>query len=263
MVTMMTTAMTTAEAWTRYLDNGDTVSRDQLILHHTPLVKYVIGRLVVRPPRGLDYEDLLSAGIVGLIQAFERYDPSRGVAFQSYAVPRIRGAIIDALRAVRGVSQWTGLKAKRLQRTQSELDATLGRAPTDTELAAALGISTQQLGQQMIDARWVTVSLDTINDSQDTGGDAEVGALTSRRGEDDVQGMVERREAVAELSDAWHTLSEREQAVLRLYYQQELPMRVIGQMLAVSESRVCQLHARALHKLRGAMGPHAPERSAA
>ncbi len=252
----MVAMMTTAEAWTRYLDDGDAGSRDQLILQHTPLVKYVIGRLAIHLPQVLDYEDLLGYGTLGLIQAFERFDPSRGVKFESYAVMRIRGAILDALRALRGMPQSVTDKAKRLQRTQIELEAILGRAPTDEELAEALDISTEQLNQQMVDASWVTVSLDNIIDNQ---GDGDVRALTSRRGEDDVQGMVERREAVAELSDALQSLSERERMILSLYYQKELTMREIGQVLEVSESRVCQLHARALHKLRVAMGTRAPE----
>ncbi|MBI2760623.1 MAG: FliA/WhiG family RNA polymerase sigma factor [Chloroflexi bacterium] len=252
----MTATMTVAEAWKSYLEHGDAASRDQIIIQHTPLVKYVIGRLAIHLPQVLDFEDLLGYGTLGLIQAFERFDPGRGVKFESYAVMRIRGAILDALRSLRGLPQSVTDKAKRLQRAAIELETTLGRPPTDDELAMALNISTDQLNQQMVDASWVTVSLDNIMDNQ---GDGDIRALTSHRSEDDVSGMVERREMVSELSEALATLSERERLILSLYYQDELTMREIGQVLDVSEGRVCQLHARALHKLRVAMGHRTPE----
>ncbi len=252
----MVATMTTAEAWARYLADGDPASREQLIIQHTPLVKYVIGRLAIHLPQVLEFEDLLGYGTLGLIQAFERFDPSRGVKFESYAVMRIRGAILDALRALRGLPQSVTDKAKRLQRTAMELEQTLGRPPTDEELAQALDLTTEQLNQQMVDASWVTVSLDTIIDNQ---GDGDVRALTSHRSEDDVVGMVERREMVAELSRALQTLTERERLILNLYYQEELTMREIGRVLDVSEGRICQLHARALHKLRVALGQRTPE----
>lgn len=252
----MVATMTVAEAWARYLEDGDPACRDQLILQHTPLVKYVIGRLAIHLPQVLEFEDLLGYGTLGLIQAFERFDPSRGVKFESYAVMRIRGAILDALRALRGLPQSVTDKAKRLQRTAMELESVLGRPPTDDELAEALSITTDQLNQQMADASWVTVSLDNMLDTQ---GDGDMRALTSHRSEDDVQLMVERRELVAELSDALKALNDRERMILNLYYREELTMREIGQVLEISEGRVCQLHARALHKLRVVLGHRAPE----
>lgn len=252
----MVATMTVAEAWARYLEDGDPACRDQLILQHTPLVKYVIGRLAIHLPQVLEFEDLLGYGTLGLIQAFERFDPSRGVKFESYAVMRIRGAILDALRALRGLPQSVTDKAKRLQRTAMELESVLGRPPTDDELAEALSITTDQLNQQMADASWVTVSLDNILDTQ---GDGDMRALTSHRSEDDVQLMVERRELVAELSDALKALNDRERMILNLYYREELTMREIGQVLEISEGRVCQLHARALHKLRVVLGHRAPD----
>jgi|DewCreStandDraft_5_1066085.scaffolds.fasta_scaffold00121_59 RNA polymerase sigma factor for flagellar operon FliA len=252
----MTAPTTVAEAWSKYFESGDPASREQIILQHTPLVKYVIGRLAIHLPQVLEFEDLLGYGTLGLIQAFERFDPSRGVKFESYAVMRIRGAILDALRSLRGLPQSATDKAKRLQRTALELESTLGRPPTDEELAEALNISTEQLNQQIIDASWVTVSLDSIIDNQ---ADADIRSLTSQRAEDDVVGMVERRELVAELAEALTTLTERERLILSLYYHDELTMREIGQVLEISEGRVCQLHARALHKLRVAMAKRVPE----
>jgi RNA polymerase sigma factor for flagellar operon FliA len=252
----MTAPATMAEAWSKYFESGDPASREQIILQHTPLVKYVIGRLAIHLPQVLEFEDLLAYGTLGLIQAFERFDPARGVKFESYAVMRIRGAILDALRSLRGLPQSVTDKAKRLQRAALELESTLGRPPTDEELAEALHISTEQLNQQIVDASWVTVSLDSIMENQ---ADADIRSLTSQRAEDDVLGMVERRELVAELAEALTTLTERERLILSLYYHEELTMREIGQVLEISEGRVCQLHARALHKLRVAMAQRAPE----
>src|SRR5579885_2695855 len=182
-------ALSIEEVWERYLETNDPECRERLIIQHTPLVKYVIGRLAIHLPQVLDFEDVLAYGTLGLIQALDRFDPSRGVKFESYAVMRIRGAILDALRALRGLPQSVTDKAKRLQRTAMELEQTLGRPPTDEELAQALDLTTEQLNQQMVDASWVTVSLDTIIDNQ---GDGDMRALTSHRSEDDVVGMVER-----------------------------------------------------------------------
>ncbi|SRR5579871_554121 len=248
-------ALSIEEVWERYLETNDPECRERLIIQHTPLVKYVIGRLAIHLPQVIDYEDVLSYGTLGLIQALDRFDPSRGVKFQSYAVMRIRGAILDALRALRGLPQSVTDKAKRLQRTSIELEQTLGRPPTDDELAAALAITPAELNQQMVDASWVTVSLDSILEAQS---DGHLGALTSRNRDDDVAGTVERAEMIEELSEALKALDERERLILSLYYHEELTMREIGQVLEISEGRVCQLHARALHKLRVVLGQKVP-----
>jgi RNA polymerase sigma factor for flagellar operon FliA len=247
---------TPTDTWSRYLTDGDTASREQLIVQHLPLVKYVIGRLAIHLPQVLDYEDLLSYGTLGLMQALDRFDASRGVKFESFAVMRIRGAILDALRALRGLPQSVTEKAKTLQATALRLEQTLGRPPTDEELAGELKITTAQLMQQMVDASWVSVSLETMLDGREATGPAFV----SHRRESDVAGTVERRETVRELAEALQELNERERLVLNLYYHEELTMREIGQVLDVTEGRVCQLHARALHKLRVAMAQKMPEK---
>jgi RNA polymerase sigma factor for flagellar operon FliA len=237
-------------AWARYQSGADAADREQIILQYAPLVKYVIGRLAIRLPRLLDYDDVLSYGTIGLIQAVDRFDPSRGVKFESFAVARIRGAILDALRALRAVPQSVTDKARRLQQTQLELEQALGREPTDAELAERLGLTTAALEQQIQDASWVSVSLDSL---LETSVDAYERALASQRADDDVQGTVERQETVAELAACLDELSERERLILNLYYHEELTLREIGQVLDISEGRVCQIHGRALHRLRVAM----------
>lgn len=248
-------ALSIDEVWERYLESHDPACRERLIVQHTPLVKYVIGRLAIHLPQVIDYEDVLSYGTLGLIQALDRFDHSRGVKFQSYAVMRIRGAILDALRSLRGLPQSVTDKAKRLQRATIDLEQTLGRPPTDDELAKSLEITPSELNRQMADASWVTVSLDSILEAQS---DGHLGALTSRNRDDDVAGTVERAETIEELSEALQALDERERLILSLYYHEELTMREIGQVLEISEGRVCQLHARALHKLRVVLGQKAP-----
>jgi len=123
---------TPTATWSRYLTDGDTASREQLIVQHLPLVKYVIGRLAIHLPQVLDYEDLLGYGTLGLMQALDRFDPARGVKFESFAVMRIRGAILDALRALRGLPQSVTEKAKALQAASLHLEQSLGRPPTGT-----------------------------------------------------------------------------------------------------------------------------------
>jgi RNA polymerase sigma factor FliA len=249
-------ATTVAEARTYSPAARDSATREQVIIQHTGLVKYVIGRLAVQLPQVLDYDDLLAYGTIGLIQAYDRFDPTRGVKFESFAVMRIRGAILDALRSLRGLPQSVTDKAKRLRQAGLELEAELGHPPSDEELARALGMSVKEVQQQLLDASCVNVSLDAILDSP-TGGDAT--AFASPHRESDVAGTVERREQIRELSDALKTLSEREQLLLNLYYKEELTMREIGQVLEISEGRVCQIHAKALHKLRVAIARQAQE----
>lgn len=249
-------ASTVAETWTVSPAVPETISREQVIIQYTGLVKYVIGRLAIQLPQVLDYEDLLAYGTIGLIQAYDRFDPTRGVKFESFAVMRIRGAILDALRSLRGLPQSVTDKAKRLQRAALELEAELGHPPSDEEMAGSLGLSIKEVQQQMQDASCVSVSLDAILDSP-AGGDST--AFASLHRESDVAGTVEHREQVRELSDALKELSEREQILLNLYYKEELTMREIGQVMEISEGRVCQIHAKALHKLRVAMARRTQE----
>lgn len=246
----MVATLDVAETWTLYLATADADCREQLILRYAPLVKFVVGRLSIHMPRLLDQEDVLSYGTLGLIQAVDRFDPSRGVKFESFAVMRIRGAILDALRALRGLPQSVAEKARRLQRAELDLRQALGREPTEAELAAALDLSAAELDQHLLDASWVSVSLDSILESPS---DTQLRGLVSRRRDDDVEASIEYRETLDDLVACLDELSERERLILSLYYHEELTMREIGQVLDVTEGRICQIHGRALHRLRVAM----------
>ena len=241
-----------AELWQRYADQRDPEVREQLILQYAPLVKYVMGRLAISLPAILDYEDILSAGTIGLIEAVERYDASKGVKFETYAIARVKGAIIDTLRALDRLPRSVRQKAKAAEGAINALTSDLGREPTDEEIAGSLGVSLKDYLKHIVDASWKTVSLDTMG-STDGDEDGPQELVLPNSGEDDITLGVERNELIGELGHAIRELPEREQLILSLYYKDELTMREVSKVLEISESRVCQLHARALTRLRTSM----------
>ena len=240
--------------WEAYGASRSEELREEIILQYAPLVKYVMGRLAISLPAVLDYEDILSFGTIGLIEAVERFDYEKGVKFETYAIARIRGAIIDALRSLDRLPRSVRQKAKDAGRALVDLTEGLGRDPTDEEVSEAMGLTLQAYRKHLIDASWVTVSLDTMgtsNDGEDDAGGAALGIADPD--DEDFSVGLEQQELVGELSGAIRELPEREQLILSLYYKEELTMREVSQVLSISESRVCQLHARALTRLRGSI----------
>lgn len=242
---------TVAELWEWYAGSRDAALRERLILQYAPLVKYVIGRLAISLPAILDYEDILSYGTIGLIEAVERFDHEKGVKFETYAISRVRGSIIDALRALDRLPRSVRQKAREAEAAVVALTADLGRSPTDQEVAGKLGLSLEKYLQDMVDASWVTVSLDTVGPADDDEDNGDIPVADP--GAEDITMGIEREELVGELAGSIQGLPDREQLVLSLYYKEELTMREISKVLGVSESRVCQLHARALTRLRAGM----------
>jgi len=235
--------------WERYFEGRDPAIREQLILQYAPLVKYVMGRLAISLPAILDYEDILSFGTIGLIEAVERFDHTKGVKFETYAISRIRGAIIDALRSLDRLPRSVRQKAREANETILRLTNQLGREPTDEEVAAAMNVAPDAYRKTQVEASWITVSLDTLGASDgedDTGGAM---AVADPDGED-FSTDLERQELIGDLASAIRELPDREQLILSLYYKEELTMREVSEVLGISESRVCQLHARALSRLR-------------
>jgi RNA polymerase sigma factor FliA len=237
--------------WIEYRRTKDQKLRDRLILTYAPLVKYVAGRLGSGLPAHVDDEDLASYGLLGLIGAIERYDPGRDVKFETYAMGRIKGAIIDELRSLDWVPRSVRSRARQIERTIGELEAKLGRAPTDEEIAGKLGVSQEELDDDLfqisrtsiaaLDELW-TVSgggdqVSLIDTIEDTSGPSPTAALDE----------TELREAMA---DAIAGLPEREKIVITLYYYEELTLREIGEVLGVTESRVSQLHTKAVLRLK-------------
>lgn len=252
-----------ADLWDRYITTRDPGFRSDLILQYSPLVKYVMGRLAISLPAIVDYEDILSFGTIGLIEAVERFDNEKGVKFETYAISRIRGAIIDALRSLDRLPRSVRQKSKQSTEAILQLTTSLGRDPTDQEVAESLGLTVEVYRKHLVDASWVTVSLDAMgsSDDEEDGGSGDPG-LADPDAEDFSAGM-EQAELIGDLSEAIRGLPDREQLILSLYYKEELTMREVSQVLGISESRVCQLHARALSRLRSQItARHGEERAA-
>ncbi len=240
------------ELWTRYAETRDPALRERLILQYAPLVKYVMGRLAISLPAILDYEDILSYGTIGLIEAVERFDQDKGVKFETYAISRVRGSIIDALRSLDRLPRSVRQKAKDADAAITKLTVDLGREPTDAEVAASLGVALKDHLQHIVDASWITISLDSVGLS-DADDDAPGEMAVADPDAEEIGADLERDELIGELAEAIRELLEREQLVLSLYYKDELTMREVSKVLGISESRVCQLHARALSRLRSGM----------
>jgi RNA polymerase sigma factor for flagellar operon FliA len=237
--------------WQELRRTNDKAVRDRLILTYAPLVKYVAGRLGSGLPAHVDDADLVSYGVLGLIDAIERYDPDREIKFETYAMTRIRGAIIDELRALDWVPRSVRSRAREIERAIGELEARLGRAPDDEEIAAKIGISTDELEESLTDiSRSSIAALDELW-SVSSEGD-QVALLDTIEDESGPQpetalDETETREALA---NAISRLPERESLVITLYYYEELTLREIGEVLGVTESRVSQLHTKAVLRLK-------------
>ncbi len=229
--------------------------RDAAIEQYAPLVKYVVGRLAIGLPAILDYEDILSYGTIGLIEALDRYDDSKGVKFETYAISRIRGSIIDALRALDRLPRSVRQKAKKLEQVTTELTRSMGREPSEPEIADAMGMTQAQYSKALVDSSWVTVSLDGLL-SRDDANDSptEVPADTE---DTDFSARLEKRQLLESLTGAVKLLPEREWLIVSLYYKDEMTMKEISKILEISESRVCQLHGRALSRLRARLSQDA------
>lgn len=238
--------------WLEYRRSGDQALRDRLILTYAPLVKYVAGRLGSGLPAHLDEGDLVSYGLLGLIGAIERFDPDRDVKFETYAIARIRGAIIDELRAMDWAPRSVRSRARDIERAIGELEAKLGRAPTDEEISAKLGISTDELEESLGEiARSSIAALDELWTVSGSGGDqvALIDTIEDERAPDP-QSSLSRTEMKEAIADAIARLPEREKLVVTLYYYEELTLREIGEVLSVTESRVSQLHTKAILRLK-------------
>jgi RNA polymerase sigma factor FliA len=220
--------------------------RDQLILVYSPLVKYVAGRVSSGLPNSIDPADLVSYGVFGLIDAIEKFEPARGLKFESYAMSRIRGAIVDELRSLDWVPRTLRAKAREIERAYQQLEGSLRRAPTEEELAEALRVTLTQLHASL--SRLAHSGVTTLDGMMDDERSPLGDALTDQRARPG-DGLV-NEENRRDLQFAISALPDRERKVLTLYYFEDLNMSDIGQILGVSESRVCQIHAKAVLHLR-------------
>jgi len=237
--------------WLEYRRTGDKALRDRLILSYAPLVKYVAGRLGSGLPAHVDEGDLASYGLLGLINAIERYDPSRDIKFETYAIVRIKGAIIDELRALDWVPRSVRSRAREIERAIAELESRLGRAPSDEEIAAKIGISVDELAESLTDISRSSIA--ALDELWSVSGEGDQVSLldtiedTSGARPADALDETDLRETLA---DAIARLPEREKLVITLYYYEELTLREIGEVLGVTESRISQLHTKAVLRLK-------------
>ena len=238
--------------WRRYKDTGDPASRDRLILTFAPLVKYVAGRMNSHLPAHVEESDLISYGLMGLIGAVERYDPGRQVKFETYAVTRIKGAIIDELRSLDWVPRSVRARSREIERKATQLEYKLQRAPTDEELAAALGMGMEEFQAAITQiANSSIIALDETW-SVSSGGESLslIDTITDQRPSNPSE-LLDVTELRDTLADAIARLPEREKIVIALYYYDGLTLREIGEVLGVTESRVSQLHTKAILRLKG------------
>lgn len=242
-----------ANAWRGYKDKGDSGARDVLILNYSPLVKYVAGRVAVGLPQNIDQADLISYGIFGLIDAIDKYDESRGIKFETYAIARIRGAIIDELRAIDWVPRSVRAKARQVEKAYSALENKLKRPPSDAEIAAEMGVTVEEL--TAIYTQLSTVSLIALDElmSVDGGQGDKLSLVETLEDTKTASPMevFESEEMKGILTAAINRLPEREKVVVTLYYYEGLTLAQIGEVLGVTESRICQMHTKAVLALRG------------
>jgi len=244
--------MSVQKEWVQFKENNDPQIRQRLLEQYLPLVKNVAGRMAMGFPKSVELSDLINTGVIGLIEALSNFDPSRGVKFETYAVPRIRGAILDELRSLDWVPRSTGAKSREIERAVSKLENQLGRPPSNRELAKCLKVSAQELFSTLDDVSSTTIlSLDElIYKEEDNRQVPRVETLEDLSCEN-VLGDLEKQELKGYMTQAISHLSEQERLVIALYYYEELTLKEIGEVMQISESRVSQIHTKAVLKLRG------------
>jgi RNA polymerase sigma factor FliA len=240
------------DMWRRYKGTGDRHARERLVVAYSPLVKYVSGRMASGLPAHVDEADLISYGLIGLINAIERFDLEREIKFETYAITRIKGAIIDELRSLDWVPRSVRARAREIERANAKLEHKLQRAPTDDEMALELDMSVQEFHDALLQISNSTVAaLDELWSVSDSSGD-QVSLLDTLTDENapDPAALMDQTDLKDRVAEAIARLPEREKLVVALYYYENLTLREIGEVLGVTESRVSQLHTKAVLRLR-------------
>ena len=242
------------QLWASYCKNKTQEKREQLIIEYAPLVKIVAGHLHMYLGYAVEYDDLVGYGIFGLIDAVDRYDMDKDVKFETYASLRIRGAILDHIRKMDWIPRTVRQKQKKLEGAIKEIEAELGKSASDEQIAERLDISVEELQEWY--SKMKTTTLVSLNEHIDQGNEIKMDA--SRNSHFEIpERVVEKQETKKQLAKALEILTEKEKKVILFYYYEELTLKEISQILEVSESRVSQLHTRALQKLKEKLGSKA------
>lgn len=237
--------------WATYKASSSSADRDRLILHYAPLVKYVAGRVAVGLPHNVEQSDLVSYGIFGLIDAIEKFDLDRGYKFETYAISRIKGSILDELRSIDWVPRSVRSKARAIERAYATFESNNHRSPSDAELAQELDMTEVQLGNTLSQISFV--GLVALDEMLSVGGDRGESLTLGDTVADSSAGPVQSYEVEEMrqiLAGAITRMPEREKLVLMLYYYEGMTLAEIGEVLSVTESRVCQIHTKAVIHLR-------------
>jgi RNA polymerase sigma factor FliA len=241
----------TQALWQEFRSSRDQETRDRLILTYAPLVKFVAGRVGANLPSHVDEQDLVSYGLLGLIGAIERFDPDREIKFETFAIARIRGAIIDELRSLDWVPRSVRTRARAIERAIATLEKELMRAPTDEEIAKKLGLTPDELEESLHEiSRTSVAALDELWSPSGSGDQVSLIDTIEDDSGPDPEMSLEQSEVKEALAEAISDLPEREKLVVTLYYYEELTLREIGEVLGVTESRVSQLHTKAILRMK-------------
>jgi RNA polymerase sigma factor for flagellar operon FliA len=242
------------ELWRRYKQEDDPAARERLVVAYSPLVKFIAGRMASGLPAHVEESDLISYGLLGLIGAIERYDVEREIKFETFAVARIKGAIIDELRSLDWVPRSVRSRARDVEKAHADLEGKLGRTPTDEEMAEQLEMSVEEFQDALLEiANSSVLALDdlwTFADPEGGGGQISVLDTIQDPNAIDPEAEAHTTELKDRLADAIESLPDRERLVVALYYYENLTLREIGEVLGVTESRVSQLHTKSVLALR-------------
>ncbi len=240
------------DLWKRYKADGDRHARERLVLAYSPLVKYVAGKMGSGLPSYVDDADLISYGLTGLISAIERFEPSREIKFETYAMSRIKGSIIDELRSMDWVPRSVRMRAREFERANAKLEHKLHRAPTDQELADELGVTPEELQEHIQQiSNSAVIALDELwSVSDSSGGQVSLLDTIEDPNAADPEKSFDAVNVKEQIAEAIGRLPEREKLVVALYYYENLTLREIGEVLGVTESRVSQLHTKAVLRLK-------------
>jgi len=239
--------------WNEYTTTRNLQTREKLLTKYLPLVKYVAGKMMFSLPTCVDYNDLLSAGVMGLIGALERFKPEHGVKFETFVLPRIKGSILDELRTLDWAPRSLRSKARMVERVSEQLEKELGRSASNQEIANKLDMKIEDYGGVLLElSKASLLSLDgsrVEDDEQIT----SMNDLLENSQSDNPYYSLEHIETKKILIKAIEGLNEQEKIVMALYYYEELTLKEIGQVLSITESRVSQIHSKALDGLKGAL----------